>query len=275
MKLWLLVALHFGCYGVIFLFAKFSAFSWLSISPETSTPTTAKLVHAFYTAFTFLIPALIFANAAMPERFEYYRLQRKVNFAPVLVVCFAMVTSVFFIDIIDRWNIGLITSPEWVAQRQQSLEFNAWATQTPGVGELLVFLFASAVVPAVCEELFFRGGMQQLILEWTRKPHATIIITAFIFSLFHFDPFQFIARFILGIGLGYFFWWSGSLRLSIAAHLAFNGFQIVGIYFAQQYPESWWAKAETTYILGAISLVVSLGAVFTLRNLLNRKSAPF
>jgi membrane protease YdiL (CAAX protease family) len=140
----------------------------------------------------------------------------------------------------------------------------------PGIIDLVICLLVSAVAPAVAEELFFRGAMQQLFLEWTRKPHMAVFATAFLFSFLHVDPFNFISRFILGVALGYMFWWSGSLRLSIAAHFAFNAFGIVNIYLVQHYPESWWAQAETTYVLGAISLVVSLGALFTCRNLLKR-----
>lgn len=270
MKMWLIVALHFGCYGIIILFMKFSMFSWLSVSQETSTPMIAKLVNGFFTVFTFLIPVLIFANAVLPERFDYYKLHRKVSITPMILACVAILTSVFFIDIVERWNIGLIDNPAWIADRQRSIEFSNWAQQMSGIGDLLVFLLVSAVAPAIFEEIFFRGAIQQLLIEWTMKPHAAIIISAFIFSLLHIDPFGFVARFILGIGLGYLFWWSGSLRLSIAAHFVFNAFGIINLYFVDHYPESWWAKAETTYILGAVSLVVSLGAFFTCRNLLKR-----
>lgn len=270
MKLWLLIALHFGCYGIIILFMRFDLFSWLSVSQETSTPTLAKLANGFFTLFTFIVPVLIFANAVLPQRFYYYKLHRKVNVFALVAGLIAILASVFFIDIVEKWNVGLITDTNWVSERQQSVEFSNWAQQMSGIGDLLIFLLVSAVVPAICEELFFRGGVQQLLTEWTKKPHAAIIITAFIFSLLHIDPFGFFARFILGIALGYLFWWSGSLRLSIAAHFVFNAFGIINLYFVQQYPESWWAKAETTYIMGVISLVVSVGALLTCRNLLKK-----
>ena len=79
-------------------------------------------------------------------------------------------------------------------------------------------------------------------------------------------------RFILGLFLGYLFYWSGSLRMSIAAHFAFNAFEIINYYWVQHYPDSAWAKAETTYVLGAISAVVSIGALLTCRNLLKPKT---
>lgn len=273
MKLWLLVALNFGCYGILILFAGSSAFSWIIPSQETSTPMIAKLSSGFFTLFTFLVPAAIFANAALPQGFDYYKLHRRVRIAPLLVGMFTILASVFFIDLVGMWNTGLITDPEWIAENVRSEAYGSWAMQMPGIADLLVCLLCSAVVPAVCEELFFRGGLQQLLLEWTRKPHAAIIIAAFIFSVLHIDPFGFIVRFLLGVVLGYLFWWSGSLRLAVAGHFTFNAFMIINQYFVQHNPESWWARAETTYILGAVSLVVSLGALFTCRNLLKRHPA--
>lgn len=270
MKLWLLIALNFGCYGILFLFMRFDAFSWLSPSPETSTPTIAKLSQGFATLFVFLIPVLVFANAALPQGFDYYKLHRRVRIAPLVLGVIAILVSVFFIDLVGQWNRSLVTDPALIAADAESDIRVDWIFQMPGIVDLIICLLVSAVAPAVAEELFFRGAIQQLFLEWTRKPHAAIIVTALIFSFLHLDPFNFISRFILGLLLGYLFWWSGSLRLSIAAHFAFNAFGIVNVYLVQHYPESWWARAETTYVLGAISLVVSLGALFTCRNLLKR-----
>lgn len=275
MKLWLLVALNFGCYGILILFSRSSAFSWLNAMPETSTPMIAKLSYGFQSLIMFLVPVLVFANAVLRDRggFGYYKLHRRVNFVPVILAMFAILASVFFIDLVYVWNQSLITSPELIAENQRGAEHSNWAFQMPGIVDLLVCLLTSAAIPAIVEELFFRGGMQQLMLEATRKPHLAIFATAILFSFLHVDPFGFIPRFILGVALGYMFWWSGSLRLSIAAHFTFNAFTIINQYAVEHWPESAWAKIETTYVLGLISLVVSVGALFTCRNLLKRRPA--
>lgn len=271
MKLWLLIALNFGCYGVLILFARFDLFSWLVATPETSTPMVAKLSNGFFSFFTFLIPCLIFANAALPDKFDYYKLHRKVNVGPVVLGVFAILASVFFIDILAQWNAGLITDPALIAEGAQADVYQSWVLQMPTGLDLLVSLAMNALVPAVVEELFFRGGVMQLLGQTLKKPHVAIILSALFFSMLHLDLFAFFPRFVLGIALGYLFWWSGSLRLSIAAHFAFNAFSIVNTYLVQHYPESWWAKAETTYVLGAVSLAVSVGALLTCRNLLKRR----
>jgi membrane protease YdiL (CAAX protease family) len=270
MKLWLLIALNFGCYGVFILLARLDFMSWLAASPETSTSMMGKLSNGFFTLVIFLVPALVFANAVLPDRFHFYKLHRKVNALPVVLAVVAILSSVFFIDILGTWNANMITDPKMIADNATSEIYGNWVSQMPGVGDLLVFLFASALIPAIAEELFFRGGVQQLMQGTLRNKHAAILLSAFFFSLMHMDMFAFLPRFILGIALGYLFLWSGSLRLSMVAHFVYNAFSILSLYYTQHYPESWWAKAETTYVMGAISLVVSVGALLTCRNLLRK-----
>lgn len=270
MKLWLLISLNLACYGIFMLIARLPIFSWLTASPETATSTAGKLANGFATLFIFLVPVLAFANAVLPERFDYYKLHRKVKVLPAVLAVLAILTSVFFIDVLDKWNTGLITDAELIAGRAASMIYSDWISQMPGITDLLIFLLASAVVPAVVEELFFRGGVMQLLIGALKNVHLAIFLSAFFFSLMHMDVFGFFPRFVLGMALGYLFWWSGSLRLSMIGHFVFNAFSIVSVYIAQQYPESWWAKSETTYTLGAISLVVSLGMLLTCRNLLKR-----
>lgn len=270
MKLWLLIALNFGCYGVFVLLAGLPFFSWLNASPDTSTSTMGKLANGFATVLIFLVPVLVLANAVLYERFDYYKLHRRVKLMPVILAAVAILSSVFFIDLLYQWNTSFITDPQMIADNESNNVYSNWVGQMPGIGDLLLYLLLGALIPAVVEELFFRGGVMQLMTGALKNVHAAVLLSAFFFSLMHMDAFGLIPRFVLGVALGYLFWWSGSLRLSIVGHFAFNAVQIISGYFVQHYPESWWAKAETTYVLGTISLVVSVGALLTCRNLLKR-----
>ena len=64
--------------------------------------------------------------------------------------------------------------------------------------DLVLNLFLIAIIPAVGEELFFRGVLQKLFIKWTTKKHFSILITAFLFSAIHMQFFGFFPRFILG-----------------------------------------------------------------------------
>lgn len=84
---------------------------------------------------------------------------------------------------------------------------------------LQIVVFAG--LPAICEELFFRGAIQYY---FSKKFGAipAIWLTGFLFSLIHFQIYGFFARFLLGTFFGYLVFWSGSLLPAILGHFIFN-----------------------------------------------------
>ncbi|MGB0714701.1 MAG: ABC transporter permease subunit/CPBP intramembrane protease [Phycisphaerae bacterium] len=87
---------------------------------------------------------------------------------------------------------------------------------------LLQALFFTAVVPAISEEILFRG----LLLNGLRtglKRNAAIITCGVIFGVFHFLIFRFAITATLGIVLAYLAWQSRSIVPAIMAHLLHNG----------------------------------------------------
>ncbi|MFT6747699.1 MAG: membrane protease YdiL (CAAX protease family) [Glaciecola sp.] len=93
------------------------------------------------------------------------------------------------------------------------------------------FLFI-AIVPAVGEELFFRGGLQKVLVKRFGNIHNAIFFSALIFSAFHGDITAFFYRFFLGIILGYTFYWTKNLLIPIFIHAANNGITAFGMYYA-------------------------------------------
>ena len=88
-----------------------------------------------------------------------------------------------------------------------------------------------AIIPAVGEELLFRGVIQKLFLKWNGKVHLSVWLTAFVFSAVHMQFLGFFPRLILGAVLGYMLVWSGSLWLPIVAHFTNNAFAVLLTYF--------------------------------------------
>ena len=97
---------------------------------------------------------------------------------------------------------------------------------------LLLMVLAVAVLPAICEELFFRVGLQQLLGKWFRNDHAAVVVTALIFSFVHFDMDGFLIRFVMGMVLGYVFLYSRSLVPNVMLHFVNNALSTVSMYFA-------------------------------------------
>ncbi|PZX19510.1 hypothetical protein LX69_00778 [Breznakibacter xylanolyticus] len=88
-----------------------------------------------------------------------------------------------------------------------------------------------AVLPAIFEELFFRGVIQQKLTQWWGRGHVAIWVTAIIFSAIHLQFETFLPRVLLGALLGYLFRWGKSLWLPMAAHFVNNFFALGAFYY--------------------------------------------
>lgn len=95
---------------------------------------------------------------------------------------------------------------------------------------MLTNLLIIALIPAVAEELIFRGVFQKILVSLFRSGHLAIWVTAFIFSAIHFQFYGFIPRFILGLVFGYLFFWSGTLWLPVLSHFINNAFPVILTY---------------------------------------------
>ncbi len=274
MRVWLLIALNFGCTGIFVLLSRIPALDWLGSSADSGYASWyGKLSAGLFTILVFGVPMIIFANAIAEERFGMFRLERKVKPGIVIMGIVAMVTSVFFIDFLYSLNKLYFSDPTALEAMKAMDANSAWLLEMNDVGSLLLCLLMQALVPAVVEELFFRAGIQQLTMEWIRKPHTAVLLSAAFFSFMHFDGTGFLARFILGAFLGYMFYWTGSLRITILAHFAFNAFSVIDAYNRQHAPDSLLAQTETTPVLAIISAVVSTGALLTVYMLCRKRSS--
>ena len=137
------------------------------------------------------------------------------------------------VGLVQIWNQSF-QLPEAYAQLQsliEELEESArQATEMliggTSVGDLLVNLLVVALIPAVGEELLFRGVIQRT-LQQRYNLHAAVWITAAVFSFAHFQFLGFYPRLLLGVLLGYAAGWSGSLRTSMLLHFFNNGSLVV------------------------------------------------
>jgi sodium transport system permease protein len=93
---------------------------------------------------------------------------------------------------------------------------------------LWLALLLFSVTPALCEEALFRG----LTLSGLRRlgPWAAICISALMFGVAHASIYRLIPTFLIGLGLGYVAWRSGSIFCSMIVHALNNGLIILLLY---------------------------------------------
>jgi membrane protease YdiL (CAAX protease family) len=125
---------------------------------------------------------------------------------------------------------------------------------------MMVNLLTIALMPAIAEELIFRGVFQKIFANLFRSDHFAVWFTAFLFSAVHLQFFGFIPRFILGLVFGYLFLWGGTLWLPVISHFVNNAFPVVLSYL--QDIEKLNAPADTPLWKQALALPVPVVVIF-------------
>lgn len=185
----------------------------------------------------FLAPSVIYAFLVSRKTGAYL----KINRMPHLFSLFSGILLIFVCLPFINWlmtineNMKLPSSMGEIEQWMRQSEENAamltekFLQVTTPMG-LLANIFIIALVPAVGEEFLFRGVLQKHFKRWTGNIHIAIIITSVLFSAMHLQFFGFLPRFILGIILGYLFYYSRNLWVSITAHFFNNAFATIIFY---------------------------------------------
>jgi uncharacterized protein len=176
-----------------------------------------------------LFPSIIFLWLCTPGSESFVALKKSHNPLPVLLAAILIVLAQPLIGWTNELN-SYLTLPEglsflekWMknAENQGELITEAFLSTTSIAG-LMVNVFMIAILPAFAEEILFRGALARLFKDWTKNVHLAVFISSFIFAAIHMQFYGFLPRFLLGIALGYLFFWSGSLWLPIVAHFTNN-----------------------------------------------------
>lgn len=89
-----------------------------------------------------------------------------------------------------------------------------------------VVFITVALIPGICEEIFFRGVIQPALIK-RFGPIPGILITALFFGLFHAQIQQMIVFTFVGIYFGFLAYRAGSFLYAALAHAIFNGVAVV------------------------------------------------
>jgi membrane protease YdiL (CAAX protease family) len=186
----------------------------------------------------FIIPPFIiayFLSFNVPEYLKINQLAKpSVFFQAFLLTLFALPIA----NMMGEFN-SHIHFPDFLEGAEQwmrdSEERAALVTQKflkmDHLGDLFTNLLLIAVIPALGEELLFRGVLQKQLSKWTGSVHWGIFISAVLFSALHMQFFGFFPRLFLGMLFGYLLVWTGSLWVPILAHLVNNALAVTASYF--------------------------------------------
>jgi len=211
---------------------------------ETSNPKSISVLKFFQTVQSigvFIIPPFIIAWFLHDKPSVFLQYDKKPDFISILFVIVIILFANPFINFLTEINSKL-SFPEWMNSvdlwmhnsENQANQITEAFLSTTSITTLLTNLAMIAILPALGEELLFRGIVQQLFKKKFRNAHAAIWISAAIFSALHMQFFGFLPRLVLGAMFGYMLEWSGTLWLPIIAHFVNNATAVIAYFLMQK-----------------------------------------
>jgi uncharacterized protein len=189
----------------------------------------------------FIMPPLLAGYFFEKNSFRYLGLNKQPGGKIFITALLLMFFSIPFLN----WMVSINESmklpsflqgiEQWMKDsEEQASKLTTAFLDVKSAGGFLVNILMIAILPAIGEELLFRGLLQKLFGEWFRNIHVAIFFTAFIFGAVHMQFYGLLPRMMLGVIFGYLFYWSGSLWVPIFAHFLNNASVVLISFLSNQ-----------------------------------------
>lgn len=234
----------------------------------------------------FIVPVTLFCRFLRPERSSFLNM----NSMPHIYFLITAAACIFFalpaVAGLEQWNKSLhlpeffSSIEKWMIKKDASSQkfYDAMLEDKSATG-LLINLLVGGLVAALSEELFFRGLLQQMFIKNRINAHLAIWITAILFSAIHFQFYGFFSRVFLGAILGYLYYITQNLWVSIGAHFFNNAFLIVYVHSlsdelvsVNEKPAGPEQNIGIAFVL--LSMAMVAGQLFFLQRFVNRMKLP-
>jgi len=217
-----------------FMFGLLMALHWLSLSfggALSIVTHTAVRELAFVATPPLLMTMLLNTKPLLGLRLKWPTL-REIGLAALLAVLLLPPLVFASVEIIKQY-------PKLLGDRQPLVQELLILSEGRALGDgtILPFLLVFALLPAICEELAFRGFLLTGLQKHFR-PRTAVLLCSFMFALYHMNVFQFLPSFFLGVVLGLLTLRSRSLVPAILLHLVYHGALIGGMHIYSDMRES-------------------------------------
>jgi len=220
----------------------------------------------------FILPPLVFSYLADPHPLAYLGIRPPQKNSFLLIGLITMIAAYFAVEMLASVNASIVyllpkSTQQWILQFETDANGqmkNILLMKSPV--DLLMTILLAGALPAISEELFFRGILQKLFIQICKSAWPGIIITGILFSAFHMQFMGFIPRMALGIILGALYWYSGSIYTSMLGHFIFNSIGVLLIYYKVANLDSDNTSISLGYVLiGLASIIIIIFLIKYLR----------
>lgn len=184
----------------------------------------------------FVVPAVVF-GILVSTNWKKYLGFNSMKFAFIIGSILVMISALPLINALSWINLQ-VKLPEFLSGLENILggmedgasDLTKAITQTDNFWIFAFNILVVALLPAIGEEMVFRGALMPILIKWTGKKHSGVWISAALFSAMHMQFYGFLPRLMLGVLLGYLFLWSRSLWAPIIAHFTNNALAVFLLY---------------------------------------------
>lgn len=231
----------------------------------------SRLLQVFTSFLMMGVPALVLSKITGGDAIKDLGFNDQINIKQVGIVVLMVVTGFFLSGALSELNrmIPLSAKATELFERFED-RYNQTVMAIGNmktVSDFIVSLIVMALVPSIFEEMLFRGSLQQVMVSLTRNPVTGILLTSLLFSAIHISFYGFLPRLFLGLMLGYIFYESKNLWLSVIAHFINNAYTLVVMFSLSRQGKLSTEAFEETYPLyfGLIALAALVFLFILLR----------
>lgn len=218
----------------------------------------------------FIVPVFIFSFLVSQNTLTYLHIDKKPNTVNLFVLGVVVFTGLPFLNFLGELNQSMAL-PEmfsgienWMLDKEiQAKQLTETFLKTNTIGGLSLNLLIVALLPAIGEELLFRGLLLKLFKSITRNVHWAVIISSLLFAAIHLQFYGFLPRFFLGMVLGYSFVITQNLWMPIFIHLVNNAASVFVFFlhyngYLNVPMEDFGAVQSPVYIIGSLLITIWL-----------------
>ena len=178
---------------------------------------------------TFLIPSILFFIIIKNISINYQS-PKKSDWIKLLIYFFILLGVAQILLVISNY-IGYdylpISMQDFLKSQQ---DFNTKIQEgfiTDSFTSFLFNILLLAIIPAVGEELFFRGILQKICIGLFKNNIAGILITSLIFGILHFQIDNLLSIIFASVLLGFIYDYANNILMTIILHFGFNSFSLI------------------------------------------------
>ncbi|MBD5357956.1 MAG: CPBP family intramembrane metalloprotease [Bacteroides sp.] len=224
-----------GCFFIGLIIVSVAAIGINSL-PGINERTALLLSAGLQCVIAFMLPAWAAGKFTTKNSFKWLRMRSVPSVKAFVGVIIVYLIALPALNQIISWNEA-ITFPESMKGLEAALRSSENAAKgmsekilaSMGLWQMLAAVGVVGVLTGIAEEMFFRGGLQN-ILTMPRRHTLAVWGAAIIFSAVHFQFFGFVPRVLMGVFFGYLLVWTGSLWVPIFAHALNNSIVVVSYY---------------------------------------------